>query len=108
MWPLYMKIACIGHFSLSSTEVIGSPYANRWGVDGKGQVIAVLDTGIDRNHPFLGTSRFVANACFSTSSWNSNDQQTLCPNGEEQQFGAAHQQRIVESKAVITGPMSPE
>lgn len=72
-----------------TTQIIGSHLANpsQLGVDGQGQVVAVLDSGIDRNHPFLGTSRFVANACFSNNSWFSNDEQTLCPNGEDQQFG---------------------
>ena len=73
----------------STTSLIGSRIANHsvFGVDGTGQVVAVLDTGIARGHPFLGTSRFVANACFSTSSWFNDDEQTLCPDGTEEQFG---------------------
>jgi Subtilisin-like serine proteases len=73
----------------STTRLIGSRIANDsiFGVDGTGQVVAVLDTGIFRGHQFLGTSRFVANACFSSSSWFSDDEQTLCPNGEGEQFG---------------------
>jgi len=76
-------------FLVQSTPVVGSHLLNdaAIGVDGNGQVVAIIDTGVDRNHPFLGTSRFVANACFSDTSWFSNDRQTLCPNGEDEQFG---------------------
>jgi subtilisin family serine protease len=56
-------------------------------VRGTGKVVAVLDTGIDRGHPYLGTNRFVATACFSQQSFWGNDYETLCPNGEERQIG---------------------
>lgn len=71
-----------------STKLIGSRLANSgaFNVHGRGQVVAVLDTGIDRDHPFLGTSRFVASACFSTED---DDFHTMCPNGREEQFGGA-------------------
>ena len=45
---------------------------------GGGKTIAVLDTGVDRFHPFLG-GRVVEEACFSA---NSN-----CPNGQKTQTG---------------------
>jgi len=72
-----------------STPVVGSHLLNdaAVGVDGAGQVVAIIDTGVDRNHPFLGSSRFVANACFSDTSWFTNDRETLCPNGEDEQIG---------------------
>lgn len=72
-----------------TTPVVGSNLLNdaAVGVDGTGQVVAIIDSGVDRDHPFLGSNRFVANACFSTSSWFSSDQQTLCPNGQEEQIG---------------------
>jgi subtilisin family serine protease len=35
-------------------------------VDGTGQVIAILDTGVDKTHPFLA-NKVVAEACFSTT-----------------------------------------
>jgi subtilisin family serine protease len=52
---------------------------------GAGQVVAILDSGVDRDHPYLGTDRFVATACFSSKSWWGNDEETLCPNGEDRQ-----------------------
>jgi subtilisin len=45
---------------------------------GAGKTIAVLDTGVDRFHPFLG-GRVVDEACFSSSS--------NCPNGQTTQTG---------------------
>jgi subtilisin len=45
---------------------------------GGGKTIAVLDTGVDRFHPFLG-GRVVEEACYSS---NSN-----CPNGQKSQTG---------------------
>lgn len=71
----------------ATTKLIGSRLANTdaFGANGRGQVVAVLDSGVDRDHPFLGTSRFVAHACYSTE----NDvTDTVCPNGSEEQFGA--------------------
>lgn len=60
------------------------------GPRGKGKVVAVLDTGVDRDHPFLGTSRFAASACFSTGGWlgiDGIDEVTLCPGGAERETG---------------------
>ena len=53
-------------------------------------VIAIIDTGVDRNHPaFLGTngqSRVVAEACFSDVSGRAGAK-GLCPGGSPQQVG---------------------
>ena len=49
------------------------------GYTGVGKVVAVLDTGVDKAHPFLG-GRVVAEACYSAG----ND----CPNGSWTQTGA--------------------
>ena len=46
---------------------------------GAGETIAVLDTGVDRFHPFLG-GRVVEEACYSEGS--------NCPNGQKTQTGA--------------------
>jgi hypothetical protein len=71
-----------------TTDLVGSRLLNdhQVGVDGGNQVVAIIDSGVHRDHPFLGESRFVANACFSYSNAATNSS-TLCPNGEEKQFG---------------------
>ncbi|MGB9750936.1 S8 family peptidase [Roseiflexus castenholzii] len=52
---------------------------------GAGAAIAILDTGIDATHPFLG-GRVVAEACFSTN--NSGDGAvSLCPGGATEVIG---------------------
>jgi len=46
-------------------------------VNGTGQVIAILDTGVEERHPALGNSKVFQGACFSTGSNGGN---SLCPN----------------------------
>ncbi len=67
-----------------STELIGAVDAWNAGYTGEGTVVAVLDTGIDVNHPYFD-GIIVNEACFS-SALNTGDQ-SLCPNGEATQFG---------------------
>ena len=55
------------------------------GYTGLGRAIAILDTGVDAAHPFLG-GRVVAEACFSTSV-SFQQVSSLCPNGEGTQIG---------------------
>ncbi|MEO3807782.1 S8 family serine peptidase [Sphaerisporangium sp. B11E5] len=70
-----------------STKLIGSKRANRAGWTGRGSTIAILDTGIDRDHPFFA-GRIVREACFSTSDPDPLYQaHSLCPNGEPSQVG---------------------
>lgn len=52
----------------------GGAWAN--GVNGSGQTIAILDTGVDKNHPFLA-NKVVSEACYSGGGITS---QSLCPN----------------------------
>jgi subtilisin family serine protease len=59
----------------STLPVINADDVQTLGWTGAGRTVAVLDTGIDADHPFLA-GRIVSQACFSGSSGN-----TLCPNG---------------------------
>lgn len=69
----------------TSTEVVGATDAFSQGITGSGQAVAVLDAGIETEHPFLRASA-VREACFSTESSSSNTN-SLCPNGRERQTG---------------------
>ncbi|WP_327089768.1 S8 family serine peptidase [Nonomuraea sp. NBC_01738] len=67
----------------SSLRQIGADQAHAQGMTGEGQEIAILDTGIDRDHPFF-KDRVVAEACFSAVDTGV---QSLCPNGQAQMIG---------------------
>ncbi|HWC01721.1 MAG TPA: S8 family serine peptidase [Methylomirabilota bacterium] len=54
------------------------------GFDGTGTVVAVLDTGVQRTHPFL-TGKVVSEACYSSTIGGQS--RTVCPNGREEQTG---------------------
>ena len=62
-----------------STARIGAPEAWRQGYTGSGQVIAVLDTGVDAEHPFL-VGKVVSEACYSGSKRGT----SLCPGGTKE------------------------
>ena len=61
-----------------STPKVQAPTMWANNLTGGGKTIAVLDTGVDRFHPFLG-GRVVEEACYSSSS--------NCPNGTKTQTG---------------------
>lgn len=67
----------------SSNEVIGSPAAWSAGYDGTDWVVAVLDTGVDKTHPYFATgSKVISEACYSTTS-QADQSTTVCPDGEQ-------------------------
>ena len=61
-----------------SVPLIDVPAAWAAGYSGAGQAVAILDTGVDKNHPFL-TGKVVSEACFSTNYAPINAVST-CPN----------------------------
>ncbi len=72
-------------YLLESVAVIDAPAAWSAGVEGNGQTVVVLDTGIQRNHSFFA-GRLVGEACFS-SNVVVDSATSLCPNGGTQQSG---------------------
>jgi subtilisin family serine protease len=69
-----------------SGPLVQAPELHALGGRGNGQGVAILDTGVDANHPFL-TGRVAAEACFSTTS-AINQSTTVCPNRDSEQTGA--------------------
>ncbi len=67
-----------------STSLIGSTSSTTSGADGNGQVVAILDTGVDSNHPFL-SGKVVHEACFSKTTSSST---SVCPDGNNSQIGS--------------------
>ncbi|MEO6468749.1 MAG: S8 family serine peptidase [Acidimicrobiia bacterium] len=63
---------------VNSGPVVGLPAAQDAGSTGRGVAVAILDTGVDTAHPFLG-NRVVDEACYSATS--------SCPNGTTTQTG---------------------
>ena len=60
-----------------SAPLIGAPTAWAQGFTGAGWTVAVLDTGVDKTHPFLA-GKVVSEACFSS---NTSTSTSLCPAG---------------------------
>lgn len=79
------QVAAIGrdkifYPSLSeSAAQIGVSKAWSMGGTGAGQTIAIIDTGVDKNHPFL-RGKVVSEACFSTT-YAPYSSTSLCPGG---------------------------
>lgn len=67
-----------------STDVVGADIAWSRGYTGDGWYVAVLDTGILRNHEFF-TGKNIIEACFTA---NVDAATSLCPNGLAEQVGA--------------------
>jgi subtilisin family serine protease len=51
---------------MESVPLIGAPIAWAKGYSGSGEVVAILDTGVDKTHPFL-TGKIVSEACYSST-----------------------------------------
>jgi subtilisin len=68
-----------------SVPLIQGDQAWAVGYDGTGTAIAIIDTGVDANHPFLA-GKVVAEACFSTTIPGLST--STCPNGTGQQIGS--------------------
>ncbi len=66
-----------------TVELLGADRAHAVGIDGGGSAVAVLDSGVDADHPFL-TGRVVGEACFSDPGSHGDP---LCPDGGTSQFG---------------------
>lgn len=67
-----------------SVAFIGGTSLHTTGYSGHNQAVAILDTGVDNAHPFIG-SRIVEQACFSSG--NGTTAISLCPNGESRFVG---------------------
>ena len=67
----------------ASTALVGAPNAWSQGYSGAGQTVAILDTGVDGEHPFL-KGRVVSEACYSGGA---KTQAPLCPGGVRESTG---------------------
>jgi subtilisin len=61
-----------------SVTLVRANAAQAVGFGGAGKMVAVIDSGIDKSHPFLA-GRVIEEACYSSSGH--------CPNGSTQQIG---------------------
>ena len=85
----------------SATQVIGADQAWANGYTGVGQVVAILDTGVDKTHPFFttGGNKVISEACYSTT-FAPNNSVTVCPGGVEQSTAVGSG---IDCTAVVTG-----
>ena len=67
----------------TSTALVGAPNAWNQGYAGAGQAVAILDTGVDGEHPFL-KDRVVSEACFSGGD---EEMTPICPGGVRESTG---------------------
>ncbi len=63
-----------------STVIVGTAPAWNAGFDGSGQAVAILDTGVNKNHTFL-QGKVVSEACYSKTISGSST--SVCPGGAQ-------------------------
>ena len=68
----------------ASVPIVGGDVATRAGWDGSGYAVAVIDSGVDRDHVFLA-GKVVDEACFTVATSTLGED---CPNGTASQTGA--------------------
>ncbi len=69
-----------------SSILIGATNSASAGFSGQGQVVAIIDTGVDKTHSFL-SGKVVHEACFSTTN-TSNGSTSVCPGGAASRVGS--------------------
>jgi subtilisin family serine protease len=69
-----------------SVPLIGGVGGSFGGYTGLGQTVAILDTGVDKKHPFL-TGKVLDEACYSTV-YPTYSITSLCPNGQTTMIGS--------------------
>ena len=68
-----------------SVPFVGAVQSWQLGYAGQGQLIAIIDTGVDAEHEFF-SGKIISEACFSSQS-DSYNSQSICPEGLESSEG---------------------
>ncbi len=76
-----------------SVALVGADVLHAAGVEGSGRAVAILDTGVDVDHPFFA-GRVVAEACFSSGGGY---RESVCPDGTSVQIGPGAAEPCPES-----------
>ena len=66
----------------TSVQQVGAPALWARGYSGFGVAVAVLDTGVEKDHPMIGPA-ITASACYNTTI--TGESSSLCPNGQDVQ-----------------------